>query len=108
MTTPLPTPLTQPAPAFVETASYALACVLDDEHLDLDVRLTLLEALRILTDAHPAYDPVTEPLVVMTLVEGLGHARRALVTVLAVSSDIGDLLRAARTAQVLAALPATP
>ena len=83
MTRPLPTPLTQPAPAFVEAASYALACVLDDEHLDLDVRLTLLEALRILTDAHPAYDPITEPLVAMTLVEGLGHARRALVTVLA-------------------------
>ena len=55
-----------------------------------------------------AYAPITEPLVAMTLDDGLRRARLALISVLAVSTDIGDLLRAARAAQVLATLPATP
>lgn len=101
-------PITQPTPTHVETAGYALACVLDNEDLDLDTRLTLLDALRILTEVRPAYAPITEPLVAMTLDDGLRRARLALISVIAVSTDIGDLLRAARAAQVLATLPATP
>ena len=44
----------------------------------------------------------------MTLDEGLSRARRALATVLAVSSDIGDIIRATRAAQILRALPTPP
>ena len=128
------TPPTQPEPDRIAAATYALACVLhghtttstvdagegvgagvdaDSAHpvnpdLDLETRLTLAEALLVLTDVHPPYPPITEPLVPMTLDEGLSRARRALATVLAVSSDIGDIIRATRAAQILRALPIPP
>jgi len=101
------TPATQPAPIHIQVAGYALACVLDGD-LDVDARLTLTEALRILTDVHPAYEPITEPVEPMPLAEGLARTRLALAGVIAASTDIGDLLRAARAAQVLAVLPAMP
>lgn len=104
------TPRTRPAPTHVRTAGYALACALadDDLDLDLDTRLTLLEALRILTDVIPAYEPVTEPLVAMSPAEAVTRTRHALAPVVATSTDIGDLLRAARALQALAARPAAP
>ena len=105
-------PPTQPEPRLIAIASHALACVLETPThpdggagLDVEARLTVAEALRILTDVHPPYPPITEPLVPMGPAEGVDRARNALTTVLAVSTDIGDVIRAARAVQVLHAIP---
>lgn len=107
MTTPHPQPVHRALPAHVASAGHALACLLEGD-LDLDVRLTLLEALRILTDVHPSYPPITDDIAPIDLDDGLWRTRIALASALAVSTDIGDLIRAARAAQVLAVFPTRP